>query len=165
LPHLSSAASEWLRLSGHTPKLMARKFVSPYRMQGRRGKNDANDAAAICGAVTRPKMRFVPIKSVDTQAILTVHRVRSGFVEERTKTINRVRGLLSEFGIVLPLKAATVPRNARRPASSYLAWAGSAEGDLLDHISTLDQRIAEYDTHVQQLAKKRRTQPTSDAIG
>jgi transposase len=59
-------------------------------------------------------MRFVPIKSVDTKAILTVHRVRSGFVEERTATINRVRDLLSEFGIVLPLKADIVRRNAWR---------------------------------------------------
>jgi transposase len=138
---------------GHTPKLMAPKFVSPYRMQGPRGKNDANDAAAICEAVTRPKMRFVPIKSVDTQAILTVHRVRSGFVEERTATINRVRGLLSEFGIILPLKADTVRRNARRACEQLPAWAGCAVGDLLDHISTLDQRIDEYDTHVQRLAK------------
>lgn len=76
---------------GHTPKLMAPKFVAPYRMQGSRGKNDANDAAAICEAVTRPNMRFVPVKTVDAQVTLTVHRVRSGFVEERTATINRLR--------------------------------------------------------------------------
>jgi transposase len=138
---------------GHTPKLMAPKFVSPYRMQGARGKNDANDAAAICEAVTRPKMRFVPIKSIDTQAMLTVHRVRNGFVEERTATINRVRGLMSEFGIVLPLKAETVRRNARRACERLPAWAGRAVGDLLDHITTLDQRIDEYDTHLKQLAR------------
>jgi transposase len=133
---------------GHTPKLMALKFVSPYPMQGPRGKNDANDAAAICEAVTRPKMCFVPIKSIDTQAILTVHGVRSGFVEERTATINRVRGLISEFGIVLPLKA-DIPRlRAAAP------WASRAVGDLLDHISTLDERIDEYDTHAYQLTLK-----------
>jgi transposase len=138
---------------GHTPKLMAPKFVSPYRMQGARGKNDANDAAAICEAVTRPKMRFVPIKSADTQAMLTVHRVRSGFVEERTATINRVRGLMSEFGIVLPLKAETVRRNARAACGQLPAWASRAVGDLLDHISTLDERIDEYDKHLQQMAR------------
>ena len=63
-----SGAHHWARhllKLGHTPKLMAPKFVAPYRMQGRHGKNDANDAAAICEAVTRPKMRFVPIKSED----------------------------------------------------------------------------------------------------
>src|SRR2546428_442123 len=81
------------------------KFVAPYRMQGKRGKNDANDAAAICEAVMRPNMRFVPIKSEDAQATLAVHRVRQGFIEERTATINRIRGLMSEFGIVLPKKA------------------------------------------------------------
>lgn len=137
---------------GHTPKLMAPKFVSPYRMQGVRGKNDANDAAAICEAVTRPKMRFVPIKSIDTQAMLTVHRVRSGFVEERTATINRVRGLLSEFGIVLPLRADTVRRRARAAAEQLPAWASRAVCDLLDHIITLDQRIDEYDVHLMSTA-------------
>jgi transposase len=53
---------------------MAPKFVSPYRMSGKRGKNDANDAAAICEAVARPTMRFVPIKSIEQQAVLFVHR-------------------------------------------------------------------------------------------
>lgn len=138
---------------GHTPKLMAPKFVSPYRMQGVRGKNDANDAAAICEAVTRPKMRFVPIKSTDTQALLTVHRVRSGFVEERTATINRVRGLLSEFGVILPLKADTVRRHARAACEQLPGWASHAIGDLLDHIATLDERIDEYDRHLQQMAR------------
>jgi transposase len=85
--------------------------------------------------------------------MLTVHRVRNGFVEERTATINRVRGLMSEFGIVLPLKAETVRRNARRACERLPAWAGRAVGDLLDHITTLDQRIDEYDTHLMQLAR------------
>jgi transposase len=74
-------AHHWARALnalGHTAKLMAPKFVSPYRIQGKRGKNDANDAAAICEAVTRPHMRFVPVKSEDAQAALTVHRVRQG---------------------------------------------------------------------------------------
>lgn len=137
---------------GHTPKLMAPKFVSPYRMQGAHGKNDANDAAAICEAVTRHNMRFVPIKSVDTQAILTVHRVRNGFVEERTATINRIRGLMAEFGIVLPLKAETIRRQARHACDQLPPWAGRAVADLLDHIGILDQRIDEYDLHVKQFA-------------
>lgn len=110
-----SGAHHWARAFaalGHTPKLMAPKFVTPYRMAGRRGKNDAADAAAICEAVQRPSMRFVPIKSVDQQGTLCIHRVRQGFVEERTATINRIRGLLSEFGIVLPKKADTVRRQA-----------------------------------------------------
>ena len=78
---------------------MAAKFVAPYR---KGGKNDGNDAEAICEAVSRPNMLFVPVKSMEQHALLTLHRVRLGFIEERTATINRVRGLLMEFGAVLP---------------------------------------------------------------
>ena len=70
---------------------------------GKCGKNDAADAAAICEAVTRPNMRFVPIKTVEQQGQLMVHRARQGFVAQRTATINRIRWLLSELDIVLPL--------------------------------------------------------------
>ena len=63
---------------------------------------------AICEAVQRPNMRFVPVKTLEQQSRLLVHRARQGFVEARTATINRIRGLLSEFGIVLPLKAEVV---------------------------------------------------------
>ena len=93
-------AHEWARrftCFGHTVRLMAPKFVRPYR---KAGKNDFNDAEAICEAVTRPNMRFVPVKSPEQQAVLCLHRVRAGFVAERTATINRLRGLLTEFGIV-----------------------------------------------------------------
>jgi transposase len=137
---------------GHTPKLMAPKFVAPYRMQGSRGKNDANDAAAICEALTRPAMRFVPVKSVDAQVTLTVHRARSGFVEERTATINRLRGLMSEFGVVLPLKASTVRRQARMASETLPVLVRRVVEDLLGHIATLDQRIDEYDAQIKQIA-------------
>jgi Transposase len=84
-----SGAHDWARrflALGHDVRLMAPKFVVAYR-QG--GKNDGNDAAAICEAVGRPSMRFVPVKSVEQQSVLTLHRVRQGFVEERTATMNR----------------------------------------------------------------------------
>jgi len=84
---------------GHTVKLMAPQFVKPYVKSN---KNDARDAEAICEAVTRPNMRFVPIKNVEQQALLAVHRVRQGFVSARTAQSNQIRGLLSEFGIVMP---------------------------------------------------------------
>ena len=112
-----SGAHHWARLfrqHGHTVKLMAPKFVTPYRMSGKRGKNDAADAAAICEAVTRPNMRFVPVKEEHQQIILCLHRTRNGFVEERTATYNRLRGLISEFGIVLPQKVACLRREHRR---------------------------------------------------
>ena len=93
-----SGAHHWarqFRQYGHTVKLMAPKFVTPYRMSGKRGKNDAADAAAICEAVTRPNMRFVPVKEAHQQIILTLHRTRQGFVEERTAIHNRLRGPVS----------------------------------------------------------------------
>ena len=131
---------------------MAPKFVSPYRMSGVRGKNDAADAAAICEAVQRPNMHFVPVKSEDEQARLCVHRVRQGFVEQRTATINRLRGLLSEFGIVLPQKAAIVRREAAAHLEDLPGWANTAVGDLLSEVHRLDERIAEYDQHVSHMA-------------
>ncbi len=83
---------------GHTVKLMAPQFVKPYV---KANKNDAADAEAICEAVSRPSMRFVPEKTVEQQAILSVHRARQGFVKARTAQGNQIRGLLSEFGIVI----------------------------------------------------------------
>ena len=116
-----SGAHQWARLfttHGHTVRLIAPKFVTPYRLSGKRGKTDAADAAAICEAVTRPNMRFVPPKSIEQQSQLLVHRARQGFVQQRTATINRIRGLLSEFGVVLPLKAATVRREATKASTA-----------------------------------------------
>jgi transposase len=84
---------------GHTVKLMAPQFVKPYV---KTNKNDMADAEAICEAVSRPNMRFVAIKTVEQQAILSVHRARQGFVKARTAQGNQIRGLLSEFGIVIP---------------------------------------------------------------
>lgn len=84
---------------GHTVKLMAPQFVKPYV---KTNKNDAADAEAICEAVARPNMRFVPIKNIEQRAVLSLHRVRQSFVRERTAQANQIRGLLSEFGLVIP---------------------------------------------------------------
>jgi transposase len=151
-----SGAHHWARLfalHGHTVRLMAPKFVVPYRLSGKRGKNDAADAAAICEAVSRPNMRFVPPKSLEQQSQLLVHRARQGFVQQRTATINRIRGLLSEFGFVLALKAATVRREAMRHLEDLPGWANTVVGDLLSEVSRLDERIAQYDRHIQAIAK------------
>ena len=146
-----SGAHHWARLfasHGHTVKLMAPKFVAPFRMSGPRGKNDAADAAAICEAAQRPNMRFVPVKSVEQQARLMVHRARQGYVEARTACINRVRGLLSELGVVLPLKAQTVRREAAGALEELPGWANTVIGDLLSELHRLDERVAEYDRHI-----------------
>lgn len=152
-----SGAHHWARLFtayGHTVRLMAPKFVVPYRLSGKAGKNDAADAAAICEAVTRPNMRFVPPKSIEQQSQLLVHRARQGFVAQRTATLNRIRGLLSEFGIVLALKAATVRREAMRQLEDLPGWANTVIGDLLSEVSRLDERVAQYDRHIEAIAKE-----------
>ena len=152
-----SGAHHWARefeKLGHTVRLMAPKFVAPYRMAGKRGKNDANDAQAICEAVARPTMRFVPVKTIDQQAELFVHRARQGFIEERTALINRIRGLLSELGIVLPQKAAAMRHGAHEVLEELPGWCNTVIGDLLSHLSRLDERIAEYDAHVQRAARE-----------
>ncbi len=152
-----TGAHHWARefeALGHTVRLMAPKFVAPYRMSGRRGKNDAADAAAICEALQRPAMRFVPPKSVEQQGRLMVHRARQGFVEARTATLNRIRGLLAELGIVLPLKAATVRREAAAALEDLPGWANTVVGDLLGEVGRLDERIAQYDRHIAQMARE-----------
>ena len=84
---------------GHTVRLMAPQFVKAYV---KTNKNDRNDAEAICEAVARPNMRFVPVKTVEQQAVLSVHRARQGFVKARTAQANQIRGLVAEYGIVIP---------------------------------------------------------------
>jgi transposase len=148
-----SGAHEWARRFerlGHTVRLMAPKFVAPYRKSG---KNDGNDAEAICEAVRRPNMRFVPVKSAEQQAVLTLHRVRQGFVEERTATINRIRGLMSEFGVVLAQRAVEVRRGAAAAAEALPMLARRGIEDLLAHLRTLDARIDEYDRELERLAR------------
>jgi transposase len=98
-----SSAHHWarkLRALGLDARLIAANFVSPYRMEGKSGKNDATDAAAVCEAASRPNMRFVPVKTCEQQGVMSLHRVREGLKEERTACINRIRGLLAEFGLV-----------------------------------------------------------------
>ncbi len=84
---------------GHEVKLMAPQLVKPYVKSN---KNDRNDAEAICEALGRPNMRFVPIKNPEQQALLALHRVREGLVAARTAQVNQIRGLLAEFGSIIP---------------------------------------------------------------
>src|SRR6266704_1249398 len=129
-----SGAHEWARRFqqlGHTVRLMAPVFVAPYRKSG---KNDGNDAEAICEAVTRPNMRFVPIKSAEQQAILTLHRVRQGFVEERTATMLRIRGLMGEFGIVLGQKPSRLRNEIGLTLEALPTLARRTIDDLRNHL-------------------------------
>jgi len=138
-------AHQWARQFeqlGHRVGIMMARFVAPYRKSS---KNDGNDAEAICEAVARPNMRFVPVKSAEQQAILSLHRVRQGYVEERTATINRIRGLLAEFGLVLPQRAVEVRRAAVVLAESLPLLAREAITDLRSHLTYLDGRIDHYE--------------------
>ncbi|KAA0997952.1 IS110 family transposase [Paraburkholderia panacisoli] len=152
-----SGAHHWARVfqqHGHTVKLMAPQLVAPYRMSGKRGKNDAADAAAICEAVTRPSMRFVPAKDEHQQATLCLHRTRQGFIEERTATYNRLRGLLSEFGVVLPQS----PEKLRKSIADHLddlpGWARQSINDLLEHAGHIEDRLVIYDRAIAGIARE-----------
>jgi transposase len=152
-----TGAHHWARqfqAHGHQVRLMAPKLVSPYRMSGKRGKNDAADAAATCEAVGRSNMRFVPVKSKEQQSRLMVHRARQGFVTARTATLNRIRGLLAEFGVVLPLKAEVVRRQAAATLEELPGYANLVIGDLLSEVHHLDERIKQYDVHIRAMARQ-----------
>ena len=98
-----SGAHAWgrrLTALGLDARLIAASFVSPYRMEGKSGKNDMTDAAAVCEAASRPTMRYVPIKTAEQQGVMVLHRMREGFKEERTACINRIRSVLTEFELV-----------------------------------------------------------------
>lgn len=84
---------------GHTVKIMAPQFVKPYVMSN---KNDPNDARGIAEAVTRPDMRFISIKTIEQQDVLLLHRTRELVIKQRTGLVNHLRGLLMEYGIVIP---------------------------------------------------------------
>jgi transposase len=91
-----SSAQYWareLQQLGHTVKLISPQFVKPY-VKG--NKNDSRDAEAICEAVSRPHMRFVPLKTIESQDIQAIHRMPSRLVKERTALVNQIRGLLAE---------------------------------------------------------------------
>ena len=148
-----SGAHAWARqfaAMGHDVRLMAPKFVAPYRKSG---KNDGNDAEAICEAARRPNMRFVPVKSEEQQALLALHRVRQGYIEERTAALNRIRAVLAEFGVVLPNSAVHIERGAVGAAERLPHFAKQAVLDLREHLRELDARIAAYDRELQTQAK------------
>jgi transposase len=101
----TSGAHHWgrqLRQLGFNVRLIAAHLASPFRMAGKHGKNDANDAAAVCTASVIPDMRFIPIKSTDQQAKLAVHSFRELLKKDRTAAINQIRAALTEFGLVVP---------------------------------------------------------------
>lgn len=152
-----SGAHHWgreLQAKGYTIKLIPPQFVKPYIKSN---KNDANDAEAICEAMSRPTMRYVQVKSVYQQDIQAAHRIRSELLEHRKAKANQIRGLVAEYGLV-------APQHHRQLCMAVPDWLEDAENGLTDlfrrllqgvweDLTRLDKRIAELDKEIVQLAK------------
>jgi transposase len=142
-----------LQSRGYTVKLIPPQFVKPYVKSN---KNDANDAEAICEAMSRPNMRFVTVKSVEQQDIQATHRIRSELMTQRTAKANQIRGLVAEYGLVAPLTLAAL-------RAAIPCWLEDAENGLTDHfrsllhglwtdLTALDDRMLELDRAINKLA-------------
>ena len=147
------SAHHWARVlqgQGHSVRLIASQFVKPYVKSN---KNDAADAEAICEAVARPSMRFVPVKSVEQQAVLALHRARQGFVKARTAQANQIRGLLAEFGLIIPRGLwhvhQRVPALLERAADALPLALRHLIERLLVHLRELDRQVAELESQIQ----------------
>ncbi len=135
---------------GHTVKLMAPQFVKPYV---KTNKNDAADAEAICEAVTRPTMRFVPIKNAEQLAILALHRARQGFVKARTAQANQIRGLLAEYGLILPQVITHIGKHVPELLEDSENGLPGAFRQLLmrlhEHLKELDKQVRELEEEIE----------------
>jgi len=141
-------ARELIKL-GHEVKIMAPQFVKPYVKSS---KNDQNDAEAICEAVSRPSMRFVPLKSIEQQDLQTLHRMRELAVKDRTAKANQTRGLLAEYGIVIPrgitrLKK-EMPRILENADNELTHFARELFLELYRELMELDARAKKYDHRI-----------------
>ena len=139
---------------GHTVKLMSPRFVAPYRKSG---KNDRNDAIAICEAVSRPTMRFVPKKSVEQQSILMLHRARMLAVKGRKSLGNQIHGLLAEIGIILPkggIRFRQAISNITQNYEGVPSIVRDVVEDLLRQLIIFDERIDQYDHRIKEIASQ-----------
>ena len=141
------------RAHRHEVRLVASQFVKPFVKSN---KNDRRDAEAIAEAVTRPTMRFVPIKEIAQQAIQALHRVRERLISERTALINEVHGLMHEYGIVMPKGVAkfrqAVVEKLERDKDKLTALGQELFWKLLQEFVDLEQRIASDQEKLEGLA-------------
>ena len=139
---------------GHTAKMMAPQFVKPYVKSN---KNDQNDAAGIAEAVTRPSMRFVPIKTTEQQEMLLIHRCRSLLLKQRTALSNQIRGLLGEFGVVIPqgmCQIRALPDILDCNDEKITERATSIFVNLHEQFKALEKQISQYDKDIEINAKE-----------
>jgi transposase len=141
----TQGAHYWARVIasyGHQVRLIAPQFVKPY-LKGQ--KNDAQDAAAICEAISRPEMHFVPQKSIEQQDLQALHRIRSRLIGSRTQLGNQIRGLLAEYGIVLPLHLnqvrAQLPALFSEDHPLLTSFSRELFASLYEELCALDERI------------------------
>lgn len=146
------SAHHWarkLQSLGHTVRLVAPQFVKPYV---KTDKNDAADAEAICEAVGRPNMRFVPVKNVEQQAALALHRVRQGFIKARTAQANQIRGLLAEFGLIVPQGighiASRIPELIEDAGNELPGSFRLLVDQLADHLKALDTHVLNLEAKI-----------------
>lgn len=132
---------------GHQVRLMPPAYVKPYV---KRGKTDANDAEAICEAVTRPTMRFVAVKTAEQQAALSIHRTRDLLVKQRTQLVNMIRGLLAEFGVDIPRGLERALLMARRIADGE---APAVPAEAIKVVLTLSQQVLEIHGRVREMER------------
>ena len=139
---------------GHTTKLIAPQFVKPY-VKG--NKHDAADAGAICEAASRPSMRFVAVKSPQSQAVLALHRTREGFIKGRTAQANQLRGLLAEFGLIVPQGLAKLLQAVKGmiadDENELPVLMRDVAQRLLSHLLELDRQVQEIDNQIRGLSR------------
>jgi transposase len=156
-----ASASYWareLQALGHAVKLIPPQYVKPYV---RGNKNDYNDALAIAEAVVQPQMRFAAIKTVAQQDIQALHRLRERRIAERTALCNQVRGLLGEYGIVLPRGVASL----RRRLPELLEDAGNGLSELFRRLlAQCDQQFGELDAHIDGYTRELKRQSRQSAV-
>lgn len=147
-------ARELIKL-GHQVRLIAPQFVKPYVKSG---KNDANDAEAICEAASRPTMRFVPVKTAEQQAGQSLHRIRSRLIRARTALVNEIRGLLGEFGLVIAQRGAAaahrlLQQSLETPDNGLPGKMRELLRELQDELLAHDARLSKFDQALQQEAR------------
>jgi transposase len=146
-----SGSHYWARTfikMGHTVKVMAPQFVKPYVKSN---KNDENDAAGINEAVTRPSMKFVPIKQIEQQDVLLIHRCRELAVRQRTALANQIRGLLTEYGIIIPqgiCQIMSLPKILDANKNKLTVRSMAAFMGLHEQFKTYNKQVKDYDKEI-----------------
>jgi len=141
-----------IRELGHEVCLMRPPYVKPYRTGD---KHNPNDAAAICEAVSRPHMRFVAIKRIEQQDMQALHRIRAQWVKDRTALVNHIRGLLAEYGVVIPQGLEQVgqalPRILEDAENGLTAFARALFIELSARLWTLNEQITDDPRRIERL--------------